>query len=252
MPLSLKIREEALVACARHCCLCHKFCGTKIEVHHIRLESENGDNTFSNVIPLCFDCHADMTSYDSLHPKGTKYSESELKKHRDNWYKRVQNTGCLVGIQEVKETDIKVYNTLTGILTWNGSILFARHNNFAGFVFKMECLDDFYKFIHECENPSFEFLDTDIEGLRILLCEHVEIFLNNIALKTYPAHNNDHIRLNSVPGDWEIDKPEIFWESVDVLHKTAKDVCATYDSLIKLATRKLGVLPSKDTSENNN
>jgi hypothetical protein len=35
-----KIREEALVRSGRHCCLCHKFCGTKIEAHHIKLVAD--------------------------------------------------------------------------------------------------------------------------------------------------------------------------------------------------------------------
>ena len=29
------VAEKALVACGRCCCICHVFCGTKIELHHI-------------------------------------------------------------------------------------------------------------------------------------------------------------------------------------------------------------------------
>src|SRR5262249_53704229 len=78
-----KVREDALVACERHCCICHRFCGIKIEVHHIKPESKGGSDTLDNAIALCFNCHADMVSYDKDHPKGTKYSEGELKRHRD-------------------------------------------------------------------------------------------------------------------------------------------------------------------------
>jgi len=79
MPFPPDLKEDALVACGRCCCICHKFCGTKIEVHHIREESEGGDNSAGNAIPVCFDCHADMRSYDHKHPKGNKYGESELR-----------------------------------------------------------------------------------------------------------------------------------------------------------------------------
>ena len=65
MPFDSNVKEDVLVSCGRHCCICHKFCGTKIEVHHIREESEGGDNAAENAIPLCFDCHADMRSYDT-------------------------------------------------------------------------------------------------------------------------------------------------------------------------------------------
>lgn len=93
-----KIREEAFVQSGRHCCLCHKFCSTKIEVHHIKLVSDGGDDSFENAIPLCFDCHADMRSYDHKHPKGTKYSETELRRHRDKWYEKINNNIAVGGI----------------------------------------------------------------------------------------------------------------------------------------------------------
>lgn len=87
MPFPEKVKEDALVACGRHCCICHKFCGTKIEIHHIVPHSKGGADSFDNAIPLCFDCHAEVGQYNSEHPKGTKFSYAELKRHRDNWYK---------------------------------------------------------------------------------------------------------------------------------------------------------------------
>lgn len=84
-PKSVKV--AALAACNRHCCICHKFCGLKMELHHIKQEADDGENTFDNCIPLCFDCHADMGGVNPRHPKGNSYSEAELKLHRDNWYK---------------------------------------------------------------------------------------------------------------------------------------------------------------------
>lgn len=81
-----QIKDKALVACARHCCVCHKFCGINIELHHIKPVSEGGETDFDNCIPLCFDCHADAGHYNPKHPKGTKYSPSELRMHRDRWF----------------------------------------------------------------------------------------------------------------------------------------------------------------------
>lgn len=85
------IQEKALVACARSCCLCHKFCSFKIELHHIIQKADAGEDTFDNCIPLCLDCHADVKAYNLRHPKGKKYTESELKAHRDQWYQKNQN-----------------------------------------------------------------------------------------------------------------------------------------------------------------
>lgn len=83
-----EVAEQALLACARYCCLCHKFCGNKIETHHI---VQGGGDTFENCIPLCFDCHAEVGAYNTQHPKGRKFSTTELQGHRERWYQSVKN-----------------------------------------------------------------------------------------------------------------------------------------------------------------
>ncbi|WP_080708374.1 MULTISPECIES: HNH endonuclease [Aeromonas] len=99
----IKVREKALLACARRCCVCHRFCGRNIELHHIEMESKGGESSYDNCIPLCYDCHAEAGHYNSLHPKGTKYSSSELKKHRDSWYQAVDKLSFLESEWEKNE-----------------------------------------------------------------------------------------------------------------------------------------------------
>lgn len=89
------IVDEALVASGRSCCICHKFCGVRIEVHHIRPVSKGGDDSFENCIPLCFDCHAEAEHYNDQHPRGRKFSDSELRKHRDSWFAKVSELNTL-------------------------------------------------------------------------------------------------------------------------------------------------------------
>ncbi len=81
------VKDEALVACGRRCCICHQFCGTKIECHHIIPEADGGPSNLENCIPLCLNCHADVGHYNPKHPKGSNYSKEELKAHRDRWFK---------------------------------------------------------------------------------------------------------------------------------------------------------------------
>ena len=240
MAFAPNIKEDALVACGRHCCICHKFCGTKIEVHHIRLKGDGGEDIYENAIPLCFDCHADMTSYDHKHPKGTKYSESELRRNRDNWYQKVEGNIGLATRQEVVETDKRVYEVLVNIFPWDRSLYFIRRNNFSGFSFELKQLDDLYEFMHHCQNPAFEFLDTDIEGLRVRLLELIQKFTHTIGYETFPTHT---VGWNCVPDEWLDEQPERFNRVVNALHNTAESICETYDSLVKTATRKLGILP---------
>ncbi|MGO9020866.1 MAG: HNH endonuclease [Syntrophobacteraceae bacterium] len=77
--------ESVLIKCRRHCCVCGQWCGQKIEVHHI---GSSDDDSEDNAIALCFDCHADVGHYNPKHPKGRKYSISELKKLRDLTYSK--------------------------------------------------------------------------------------------------------------------------------------------------------------------
>lgn len=91
MAFSEETRIKALVSCGRRCCICHKFCGNNMEIHHIKAKADGGSDDFENAIPLCFDCHAEVRQYDSKHPKGIKFTEKELIIHRDNWYKKMQH-----------------------------------------------------------------------------------------------------------------------------------------------------------------
>lgn len=91
MAFDEEVKRKAMVACGRRCCICHKFCGNNMEVHHIKAHTDSGEDIFENAIPLCFDCHAIVRQYDPRHPKGIKFTEKELIMHRDSWYTKVKN-----------------------------------------------------------------------------------------------------------------------------------------------------------------
>ena len=86
MPFSRKIHEEALVRSGRYCCVCHLHAGRDAEVHHVVQEASGGKNTIDNAILLCSKCHGEAGHYNVLHPRGTKYSPSELLRHRNEWW----------------------------------------------------------------------------------------------------------------------------------------------------------------------
>jgi len=85
------IKQQVMIDSARHCCVCHRYKGVKMEVHHLTQLANGGGDTYENAIPLCFDCHADAGHFNDRHPRGTKFSVKELIKARDNWYKYVRN-----------------------------------------------------------------------------------------------------------------------------------------------------------------
>ncbi len=86
MSFSQDVAEDLVLKAARCCCLCRQFKGQKLEIHHIKPEADDGPSTPENGIPLCFDCHADVASYNEKHPRGRKYRRSELRRLRDEWF----------------------------------------------------------------------------------------------------------------------------------------------------------------------
>lgn len=105
MGFPTSVADEVLVRCGRHCCICGKFVGTKIELHHIVQVADGGDDSVDNCIPLCLDCHAEVKSYNQKHPKGRKYTETELKRHRDKCYEKyaLENNSKKVNENELKK-----------------------------------------------------------------------------------------------------------------------------------------------------
>lgn len=86
-----RVKDQILVLCARHCCVCHTNAGLNMEIHHIKPEAQGGENTLENAIALCFNCHSFAGhNYNNLHPKGLKYSPEELLLHKANWIKKVE------------------------------------------------------------------------------------------------------------------------------------------------------------------
>lgn len=86
MGFSQAVADEVFVRCGRHCCLCGTYAGQKMELHHIIQVADGGDDSVDNCIPLCLNCHAEVKAYNPKHPKGRKYTEAELKGHRDKYY----------------------------------------------------------------------------------------------------------------------------------------------------------------------
>lgn len=83
------IVEDLLVKAARHCCVCRQPKGIKLEVHHIVPRSRGGTDDADNGMPLCFDCHAEVETYNDQHPRGRKFRPNELRKHREEWFRLV-------------------------------------------------------------------------------------------------------------------------------------------------------------------
>ena len=83
--------DQLLIACHRRCCVCHRFCGVKIETDHIVTKADGGPDTIDNAIPVCFECHAEIHSYNDKHPRGRKFRPEELRGHKEQWLEICRN-----------------------------------------------------------------------------------------------------------------------------------------------------------------
>jgi hypothetical protein len=234
------IAEAALLDCGRHCSICHKFCGTKMELHHIVPSNENGEDAYENCIPLCFDCHAEVKAYNPKHPKGRMYTTSELKAHRDRWYEKVIKSHGVTSNPDYIELDRQLFMEIREILpSDNGSIVYLRFHDYGG-SFPDIAHDNLKNFINKCIKPEFEFMDTDLEGARIKLANSIHCFLEAIGLFTYPLEGWPD--KNRVPKEWSYGSKEQrrkYYESIAKLNELSTNVHEAYDELIRLGRRKL-------------
>ena len=140
--------------------------------------------------------------------------------------------------EETIKLDRQLFEKIrTELLPQTGAIYFLRHNNFAGFSFRTESIEDIDKFEHESKNSDFEFLNPDLERIKLELLSSIRTFTGLIGLQTFSTHNG----LQTVPPEWELDQPERFWKVVDDLHSSSSQICDKYDKLIKLGRRVLKI-----------
>jgi len=261
MGFSQIVVEQALVACGRHCCLCHKFCGTKIELHHIEQRADCGDDSFDNCIPLCFDCHADVNNYNDRHPKGRKYSSTELKQHRDDWYHKVQNNIDSTASSEHLKLDQELFIKIRTMLPGDGVILEVRNHDYGG-SFERKIHQPLYRFLDFCDLPDCEFLDVDLEGLRAKLFDATLQFTHAVGRMTFPEDKNPG--WNRIPRDPfdDLETLRFYSERAESneefdrlvqeqrmriksmqqeLNQLATQLVEIYDELIRLGRRKLAI-----------
>lgn len=179
------VAVEALTSCGRCCCICHKFCGTKIELHHIVQKAYGGEDSFENCIPLCFDCHSDMGKADPKHPKGKRYSEEELKRHRDNWYKKVSDGSCYGDGSEkvVFVEDVELFQSICSLFT--PSVKCWLIENDIGGSHPFIVFQDLAKYLYYADDPFSEFIDPELEKLRGNLLSSINKFLSYKAANTF-------------------------------------------------------------------
>jgi len=141
-------REEVsnlLVRCHRRCCICHRFCGVKIETDHIIPSEERGTDDIDNAIPVCFECHAEIHSYNDKHPRGRKFLPEELRAHKEQWLKICDEHPETL-VSAIRNADVGPLQALVDELEFNATVAAEGHFEKFGCKFQEK---QFLRAIHE-------------------------------------------------------------------------------------------------------
>jgi hypothetical protein len=241
MPFSTTIADKILVACGRSCCICHRFCGTKIELHHIVPEAQNGPNTEENCIPVCFDCHAEVEHYNPKHPKGRKFTPNELKGHRDKWFAKVMAGSSGTDNETLRNVDRQMFDIVRSILT-NEGLYYIRNRDFHGFGYWERQRKDIFEFELWADDPSHEFFDPDLEALKVGLYKAIREFRGVVSVNTWIVTGEGDDTYYAVPHEWEFEQPKRYRDAAKDMREAAILVCECYDNFIRTGRKKLGVL----------
>jgi hypothetical protein len=133
MPFDRQQVAELLVQCHRRCCICHRFCGIKIETDHIEESAAGGSDDISNAIPVCFDCHAEIHSYNDKHPRGRKFTADELRGHKEQWLRICANTPAVL-LAAARDGDVGPLQALVDELEYNVAVV-ELSKQFRGAIF---------------------------------------------------------------------------------------------------------------------
>ena len=109
--------DDLFTECHRRCCICHQFCGVKMETHHI----VPGDNKIENAIPVCLECHAEIGSYNENHPIGRKFTPKELTQHKKQWLDICKDHPEIL-VKSYMRSDVGPLNALLDELEFNAVV----------------------------------------------------------------------------------------------------------------------------------
>lgn len=239
MGFSENVQAKALVASGRCCCICHKFCGTKIALHHIRQKSYGGDDSFDNCIPLCLDCHEDMGKADPNHSTGKHYSEKELRMHRDAWYQRCSTSQY--GVQEpICEDDKRLFAKINQC--FSGRSGEALHYEDLRGLHRRYIFDELFTLEHELHSPFNEFVNVELEKLRAQLLDKISHFTDIYSRNTFSTdsglpdyqvthlwmYNNGDLPAKEVTDDEMRELYETYWREAEAINDSASELWNCY------------------------
>ena len=135
--------------------------------------------------------------------------------------------------------DLQVLAELNDVFPANGSVRWLRDYDF-GSAFKLDWLKDLHSLLAKSEDPAFEFIDEDLEPLRLALIEKVAQFTQLIGHESFPVKGDPNGGIVSrIQPEMRNDDPEQFRLIQSRANGIAQEVVKAYDVLIRAARRSL-------------
>ncbi|KKN11127.1 hypothetical protein LCGC14_1029740 [marine sediment metagenome] len=150
--------SRLLAKCHRRCCICHRFCGVKMETDHIEQIAEGGTDDIDNAISVCFECHAEIHSYNNKHPRGRKFRPKELAQHKKQWLEICQKRPEIF-ISAGWESDVGPLQALIDELEFNYGVAGLKTPN------EIACLFQNKQFFRAIGSGSMSMLVEDLKDV---------------------------------------------------------------------------------------
>lgn len=92
MSIPTSVANQLLVDCMHRCCKCRR---AYVQIHHIEYISDNGDDSYENLIPLCPNCHTEVHTLQAAQgAPGVSVraiTPEQLKIYKQNWIDYCKN-----------------------------------------------------------------------------------------------------------------------------------------------------------------
>jgi hypothetical protein len=135
------------------------------------------------------------------------------------------------------ERDRQFFDQLTDTLPSTATISWLRTYDFAA-AFDLDWLSGLYQFMDKCRNPEFEFIDKELEELKVALFSAADQFAALVGKETFPLNTPSRL-LNRIPQEISHSDPQRFQVIGRSINDAARQVVSAYDRLVKRARRKL-------------
>jgi hypothetical protein len=177
-----------------------------------------------------------MRSYDNLHPKGTKYSKSELFSHRDNWYNKIKLNALSSPREAHIQADTIVAKKILRALPWDPAIKILTEHDFLS-PFLAAHIQPIVEFDCERDNPEFEFFDSDLEAGRAELISAIWKFRELSIIYNFPL--GPSLDLLGLPKEFETFDRKPRHECAQELNTAGRNVGEVYKKFIRTLRLKI-------------